>query len=226
MGHSLLRVGHVSIVCPTLTNYYDYVFAENGLVAYKDGKLIGTQEFINFTLHYIADLDIPIKRNIYKVPKRDAQCITNWLKLQPGRTGRVLNIRPKMVSVLREKFAHLNLTLSIRGQIIQYTMEFSIAIASREPNAFKAIYSGSGNKILGIMQVTEYLQFTIRFNSRCSKSYFDSRFDPDLTTMQKTKMCWPLRNSGNPNIFFQHLNHVQNGKPHRNRSMSAQNPNW
>ncbi|CAL5331165.1 unnamed protein product [Camellia sinensis] len=55
-------------------NDYDYEFAENGLVAYKDEKLIGTQslrsylgeeklkEFINFMLHYIADLDIPIKR--------------------------------------------------------------------------------------------------------------------------------------------------------------------
>ncbi|CAL5331118.1 unnamed protein product [Camellia sinensis] len=43
-------------------NDYDYVFAENDLVAYKDGKLIGTQEFINFTLHCIADLDIPTKR--------------------------------------------------------------------------------------------------------------------------------------------------------------------
>ncbi|KAA8516014.1 hypothetical protein F0562_019193 [Nyssa sinensis] len=61
----------------TVTNDYDYVFAENGLVAYKDGKLIGTQslksflgeeklkEFINFTLHYIADLDIPIKRGTF-----------------------------------------------------------------------------------------------------------------------------------------------------------------
>lgn len=29
----------------------------------------------------------------------------------------VQNIRPKMVSVLREKFAHLNLTFSIGGQI-------------------------------------------------------------------------------------------------------------
>lgn len=29
----------------------------------------------------------------------------------------VHNIRPKMVSVLREKFAHMNLTFSIGGQI-------------------------------------------------------------------------------------------------------------
>ncbi|KAI8572223.1 hypothetical protein RHMOL_Rhmol01G0181500 [Rhododendron molle] len=61
----------------SVINDYDYVFAENGLVAHKDGKLIGTQslksylgedklkEFINFTLHYIADLDIPIKRGTF-----------------------------------------------------------------------------------------------------------------------------------------------------------------
>ena len=81
---------------------YDYVFAENGLVAYKDGQILDIQvevhctcksarkgpkesathvrccelfqnirkfigeemlkQFINFCLHYIADLDIPIKR--------------------------------------------------------------------------------------------------------------------------------------------------------------------
>ncbi|XP_021910980.1 phosphomannomutase-like, partial [Carica papaya] len=61
----------------TVIKDYDYVFSENGLVAHKDGKLIGTQslksflgeeklkEFINFTLHYIADLDIPIKRGTF-----------------------------------------------------------------------------------------------------------------------------------------------------------------
>ena len=38
------------------------------------------KEFIDFTLHYIADLDIPIKRNIYRVSKRDAQCITTLQK--------------------------------------------------------------------------------------------------------------------------------------------------
>ena len=53
---------------------YDYLFSENGLVAYKQGKVLAIQslkkllgedklkELINFILHYIADLDIPIKR--------------------------------------------------------------------------------------------------------------------------------------------------------------------
>ncbi|KAK1307745.1 hypothetical protein QJS10_CPA09g01626 [Acorus calamus] len=61
----------------SVINDYDYVFSENGLVAHKDGKLIDTQSlksflgeeklkvFINFTLHYIADLDIPIKRGTF-----------------------------------------------------------------------------------------------------------------------------------------------------------------
>ncbi|KAF5937527.1 hypothetical protein HYC85_025033 [Camellia sinensis] len=71
-------------------------------------------EFIDFTLHYITDLDIPIKRNIYRVPKRDAQ--STKIILVSEETF-VLNIRPMMVSVLHEKFAHLKLTFSIGGQI-------------------------------------------------------------------------------------------------------------
>ncbi|KAG6516358.1 hypothetical protein ZIOFF_026817 [Zingiber officinale] len=58
----------------SVLNDYDYVFSENGLLAHKNQKLIGRQslksflgedklkEFINFTLHYLADLEIPIKR--------------------------------------------------------------------------------------------------------------------------------------------------------------------
>ena len=57
-----------------VVNKFDYGFAENGLTAYKLGKQLPSQSFIkyvgedrykplvNFILHYIADLDIPIKR--------------------------------------------------------------------------------------------------------------------------------------------------------------------
>lgn len=53
---------------------FDYAFAENGLTAYKAGKVLESQSFIkflgeekykplvNFILHYLADMDIPIKR--------------------------------------------------------------------------------------------------------------------------------------------------------------------
>lgn len=57
-------------------NDFDYAFAENGLTAYKLGKELPSQSFIkwigeekykklvNFILHYIADMDIPIKRYV------------------------------------------------------------------------------------------------------------------------------------------------------------------
>ncbi|GAV85572.1 PMM domain-containing protein [Cephalotus follicularis] len=120
----------------TVINDYDYVFSENGLVAHKYGKLIGTQsvksflgegnlkELINYILHYIADLDIPIKRGTF------IEFRNGMLNVSPiGRNcsqeerdefekyDKVQNVRPKMISVLREKFAHLNLTFSIGGQI-------------------------------------------------------------------------------------------------------------
>ncbi|KAM0942083.1 putative phosphomannomutase [Dioscorea sansibarensis] len=120
----------------SVINDYDYVFSENGLVAYENGELIGCQslksflgeeklkEFINFTLHFIADLDIPIKRGTF------IEFRSGMLNVSPiGRNcsqeerddfekyDKVHNIRQKMVSVLREKFAHLNLTFSIGGQI-------------------------------------------------------------------------------------------------------------
>ncbi|KAL4621859.1 hypothetical protein ACB098_06G206500 [Castanea mollissima] len=120
----------------TVIDDYDYAFSENGLVAHKDGKLIGTEslktflgeeklkEFINFTLHYLADLDIPIKRGTF------IEFRSGMLNISPiGRNcsqeerdefekyDKVHNFRAKMVSVLREKFAHLNLTFSIGGQI-------------------------------------------------------------------------------------------------------------
>lgn len=67
-----LRRAHTAVL-----SSYDYVFAENGLVAYKEGKVLAIQslkthlgedklkEFINFVLHYVADLDIPIKRGTF-----------------------------------------------------------------------------------------------------------------------------------------------------------------
>ncbi|GLT53849.1 hypothetical protein SLA2020_270900 [Shorea laevis] len=128
----------------TVIDDYDYVFSENGLVAHKDGKLIGTQslksflgeeklkiyQFLvlmdckcagvyHFTLHYIADLDIPIKEfrsGMLNVSPIGRNC-SQEEREEFEKYDKVLNIRPKMVSVLREKFAHFNLTFSIGGQI-------------------------------------------------------------------------------------------------------------
>ncbi|GAB4816304.1 hypothetical protein N2152v2_003350 [Parachlorella kessleri] len=115
---------------------FDYVFSENGLVAYKGGQLLAVQsisshlgeeklkEFINFTLKYLADIDIPVKRGTFiefrngmlnvspvgrncSQQERDAY---EQLDLQQG-------IRQKFVAALRERFSDLDLTFSIGGQI-------------------------------------------------------------------------------------------------------------
>ncbi|XP_027772856.1 phosphomannomutase-like [Solanum pennellii] len=140
----------------SVMNDYDYVFSENGLVAHKDGKLIGKQimslksflgdeklkEFINFTLRYIANLDIPIKRRACQTlllgsSKNVAASVGTFIEFRSGmlnvspiggncsqeereefvKYDKVQKIRETMISVLRGKFAHLNFTFSIGGQI-------------------------------------------------------------------------------------------------------------
>mmetsp|Transcript_9665 Transcript_9665/g.16752 ORF Transcript_9665/g.16752 Transcript_9665/m.16752 type:complete len:246 (-) Transcript_9665:40-777(-) len=115
---------------------FDYVFAENGLVAFKEGKLLATQSlrdfygdeklkrFINFCLHYIADLDIPVKRGTF------IEFRNGMLNVSPiGRNcnqkerddfeayDKIHGIRQAMVAVLKEKFEDMKLTFSIGGQI-------------------------------------------------------------------------------------------------------------
>ncbi len=74
-GSDLKKVREqLQITAADFTNEFDYVFAENGLTAFKDGKQLASQSFIGwlgeekykklvkFCLKYIADLDIPIMR--------------------------------------------------------------------------------------------------------------------------------------------------------------------
>lgn len=70
---SSLRSQQVNAI-ETCVNRYDYVFAENGLVAYKDGQLLAkqslidhigekkVQKFINCCLGYMSTLELPVKR--------------------------------------------------------------------------------------------------------------------------------------------------------------------
>jgi phosphomannomutase len=67
------NINRLANIC-TVLDEFDYAFAENGLTAYKIGKPLESQSFIqhvgedrykvlvNFILHYVADMDIPIKR--------------------------------------------------------------------------------------------------------------------------------------------------------------------
>jgi len=115
---------------------WDYVFSENGLVAFKEGKNIATgsikkhlgeeklKKFINFCLHYIADLDIPIKRGTF-VEFRNGMLNISPIGRNCEQQERVdfekydheHKIRATFVEALRKQFADYNLTYSIGGQI-------------------------------------------------------------------------------------------------------------
>jgi len=121
---------------PTAVSSFDFVFAENGLVAHQGGALLAKQDllsflgeeklrpFIDFTLRYVADLDIPVKRgtfiefrsgmlNISPIGRNCSQSERDAFELYDKEHG----VRAAMVSTLQERFAELELTYSVGGQI-------------------------------------------------------------------------------------------------------------
>jgi len=115
---------------------FDFVFSENGLVAHKEGKLFKTQsfkeflgeeklkKFINFTLHYIADLDIPIKRGTF-IEFRNGMINVSPIGRNCSQHEReeflaydtIHKIREKMVTVLEKEFESYGLRFAIGGEI-------------------------------------------------------------------------------------------------------------
>ncbi|KAI6250230.1 Phosphomannomutase [Erysiphe necator] len=120
----------------SITTLFDFCFAENGLVAYKLGdplpsnsfiKWIGEaryKELVNFILHYVADLDIPVKRGTF------VEFRNGMVNVSPvGRNASTEErneyekydlehkIREKFISAIQNKFADIGLTYSIGGQI-------------------------------------------------------------------------------------------------------------
>ncbi|KAI1213933.1 eukaryotic phosphomannomutase [Annulohypoxylon truncatum] len=119
-----------------VTSMFDFCFSENGLTAFKLGQELPSNSFIkyigedkykelaNWILHYIADLDIPVKRGTF------IEFRNGMINVSPiGRNASTQErndyqaydlknkIRETMVEKMREKFGHLGLTFSIGGQI-------------------------------------------------------------------------------------------------------------
>ncbi|XP_061257081.1 phosphomannomutase 2 isoform X4 [Bos javanicus] len=115
---------------------YDYVFPENGLVAYRDGKLLCKQniqghlgealiqDLINYCLSYIAKIKLPKKRGTFiefrngmlNVSPIGRSC-SQEERIEFYELDRKENIRQKFVEDLRKEFAGKGLTFSIGGQI-------------------------------------------------------------------------------------------------------------
>eukprot|EP01097_Dermamoeba_algensis_P003814 TRINITY_DN258_c0_g1_i3.p1 TRINITY_DN258_c0_g1~~TRINITY_DN258_c0_g1_i3.p1 ORF type:complete len:190 (-),score=41.71 TRINITY_DN258_c0_g1_i3:380-949(-) len=115
---------------------FDWVFSENGVVAFEAGNPIESQslskflgednlkKLINFILVKIAEIDIPIKRGTFIEFRR------GMLNISPiGRNcsyeerlefyeyDKKHGVREKLIQDLKQKFADLNLSYSIGGQI-------------------------------------------------------------------------------------------------------------
>ncbi|KAI1083253.1 eukaryotic phosphomannomutase [Whalleya microplaca] len=119
-----------------VTSMFDFSFSENGLTAYKLGQQLPSNSFIawlgedaykgmvNWILHYVADLDIPVKRGTF-VEFRNGMVNVSPIGRNASTKERqefedydkVHKVREIMVGKLREKFGHLGLTFAIGGQI-------------------------------------------------------------------------------------------------------------
>ncbi|CAF1046212.1 unnamed protein product [Adineta steineri] len=115
---------------------YDYVFAENGLVAYKNGQLFfeeniqkhigedNLQTFINYCLKYLSEIQLPFKRGTFiefrngliNVSPVGRNCTLEERHLFHAYDAEH-QIRSTMVKHLQEKFPHLGLVFAIGGEI-------------------------------------------------------------------------------------------------------------
>lgn len=115
---------------------YKYVFAENGLIAFKEGKQLPTetiqsmigeealQDLINFCLKYISELHLPFKRGTFiefrtgmlNVSPVGRNC-TQEERIQFFEYDRENQIREKFIQAIKKEFPDLALTYSIGGQI-------------------------------------------------------------------------------------------------------------
>jgi phosphomannomutase len=115
---------------------FDYVFSENGLTAFHDGKSIHVQSLVSFlgndtlkkfvkkTLHLIADLDIPVQRgtfielragmmNISPIGRNCSQSERDEFE----KYDEVHHVRAKLIADLQAAFPDLPLKYSVGGQI-------------------------------------------------------------------------------------------------------------
>jgi len=136
-GSDFVKISEqLSINGNNITEDFDFAFAENGLTAYRLGAPLASQSFIkyvgeerykklvNFILHYIADLDIPIKRGTF-IEFRNGMVNVSPLgrnatiqeRLEFEAYDKIHGLRTAFISILREKFADYNLTFSIGGKI-------------------------------------------------------------------------------------------------------------
>ncbi|KAK3089357.1 hypothetical protein FSP39_002990 [Pinctada imbricata] len=137
-GSDLVKIAEQMGGHDGLMKNFDYVFAENGLVAFKAGEQIGQenllhykgeetlQKVINFALRYMSDLKLPAKRGTF-IEFRSSMlniCPVGRSCSQAEREGfaafdKENNVRQKFVEALYKEFpqSESGLVFAIGGQI-------------------------------------------------------------------------------------------------------------
>ncbi|KAK9885132.1 hypothetical protein WA026_010646 [Henosepilachna vigintioctopunctata] len=115
---------------------YDYVFAENGMIYYKNGKegsrqsiqkFMGEeklQKFINFVLKYLSTIELPVKRGTF-IEFRQSMINISPIGRSCSQDERDAfekydnehNIRKTMITALKQHFPDIGFSYSIGGQI-------------------------------------------------------------------------------------------------------------
>eukprot|EP00796_Vickermania_ingenoplastis_P005118 gene5118-3674_t len=120
----------------TILEDFDYVFSENGLLSYKDGKhfhqnsllkSLGNEKIVKFVkkcLHSIADLNIPVQRGTFVEFRNGMLNISpigrNCSQAERDEFEKFDNqhhVREKLIQELKKTFPDYNLTYSVGGQI-------------------------------------------------------------------------------------------------------------
>jgi len=128
------QIGDVAHV--PVTTLFDFCFSENGLVAYRMGVPLDSNSFIkwigeerykklsSWILHYIADLDVPVKRGTF-IEFRNGMINVSPVGRNATKTERdeyekfdlEHGVRKTMIAKLKEAFPDLEMEYSIGGQI-------------------------------------------------------------------------------------------------------------
>lgn len=112
-----------------VTSLFDFCFPENGLGAYRLGQHLASASFIGwlgeekyqklvrFVLHYIADLDIPVKRGTFIEFRNGMVNISpigrnasNQERNDFEKYDKQANVRAKLVQALKDQFPDYGLT--------------------------------------------------------------------------------------------------------------------
>jgi hypothetical protein len=157
-----------------VTTLFDYCFAENGLTAIRMGVPLASHSFIKwigednykqlvrFILHYVADLEIPVKRGTF------VEFRNGMINVSPiGRNATIQErneyekfdlehkIREQFVHAIREKFPDLGLTYVVTlpkaGMSFRSTFTNNISqqqLLHRRPNLLRRLPHRLGQDVL------------------------------------------------------------------------------